>query len=68
MLMVAQQHMKATMTELEQANIAVEVAKKKKVEPGTGLASDVTMLVGTAEAALVGFPIGARNGHRYENR
>ena len=33
-----------TMTELEQANIAVEVAKKK-VGPATGLASDVTMLL-----------------------
>ena len=37
-------NMKATMTELEQANIAVEVAKKK-VGPATGLASDVTMLL-----------------------
>ena len=44
MLMVAQQKLKETMAELEKANIAVEVAKKK-VGPPIGLASDVAMLL-----------------------
>ena len=39
MLKKAQLGMKETMTEMEQANIAVEVAKKKVV-PATGLASE----------------------------
>ena len=45
MLTIAKQRMKETMEELEQANSAVEIAKKK-VGPATGLASDVTMLLG----------------------
>ena len=46
MLTIAKQRMKETMEELEQANSAVEIAKKK-VGPAAGLASDVTMLLGT---------------------
>ena len=42
MLTVAKQRMKETMTELEPANSAVEIAKKK-AGPATGLASDVAM-------------------------
>ena len=38
MLMVAHQKTKETMTEMQQANIAVEVVKRK-VGPATGLAS-----------------------------
>ena len=44
MLTIAKQRMKETMEELEQANSAVEIAKKK-VGPATGLASDVTILL-----------------------
>ena len=44
MLTIAKQRMKETMEELEQANSAVEIAKKK-VGPATGLASDVAMLL-----------------------
>ena len=43
MLTIAQLSMKETMTEMEQANIAVEVAKK--VGPATGLASDMAVLL-----------------------
>ena len=43
MLMVAQQKLKETLKDMEQANIALEVAKKEG--PATGLASDVTMLL-----------------------
>ena len=44
MLSTAQLRMKETVTEVEQANTAVEVAKKK-VGPATGLPSDVAMLL-----------------------
>ena len=44
MLTIAQMRMKETMLETEQANIAVEVAKKK-VGLATGVASDVAMLL-----------------------
>ena len=44
MLTIAKQKIKETMTEMEQANSAVEIAKKM-VGPATGLASDVAILL-----------------------
>ena len=41
---IAKQRMKETMEELEQANSAVKIAKRK-VGQATGLALDVTMLL-----------------------
>ena len=62
---VAQQRIKQTMTELEQANIALKVAKK--VGPATGNGVGRCDAAEAAETAH-GIPLGSCIGHSCENR